>query len=119
MYTVKAGSLPQALGALLPLLSLDRDRYGPQPEIADYAERERSAALTPAADEPPPSGLTKSVYTAREVAEILHISKASPNRSRPTSRRRSSETRVASPIRGDRPARFSLIDALLERYARP
>jgi excisionase family DNA binding protein len=76
-YTVNAASPAQALGAVLPLLSLDRDRYGPQPEIADYTVRERSAVPSPAADNAPPSGLTKSVYTAKEVAEILHISTAS------------------------------------------
>jgi len=48
-----------------------------QPDIADYTVHER---LSPAADSSSksvPPGLSKSVYTAKEVAEILSISTAS------------------------------------------
>lgn len=74
-YDVNAISADQALGAVLPLVSLGPDRYGPQPKIADYTVREvanTAPTVTPAAD--PLHGLTKAVYTAKEVAQILHIS---------------------------------------------
>ena len=75
-YRVRAHSPDAALGAVLPLIALGRDRYGPQPDIADYTVRERAEITTDPPVTSHPS-LTKAVYTAKEVAEILHISTAS------------------------------------------
>jgi excisionase family DNA binding protein len=76
-YSVRAHSPDAALGAVLPLISLGRDRYGPQPDVADYTVHERQESVreptTPAAQ----SSLAKSVYTAKEVAVFLNISTAS------------------------------------------
>jgi len=76
-YNVRAQSPDAALGAVLPLISLGRDRYGPQPDVADYTVHERLEIQneSPATRSDP--GLTKSVYTAKEVAELLNISTAS------------------------------------------
>ncbi len=73
-YTVKAGSPDEALGAVLPLVSLGRDRYGPQPEIADYTVREHPKEAIVVSTTDSTQGLTKAVYTAKEVAEILGMS---------------------------------------------
>jgi excisionase family DNA binding protein len=78
-YRVEAASPDQALGAVLPLLSLGRERYGPQPEVADYTVRERPtapAAVNSAYGEPAAHELSKPIYTAAEVAEILGVGKA-------------------------------------------
>jgi len=74
-YDVMANSADQALGAVLPLVSLGPDRYGPQPKIADYTVREISGDTKsiPASTDPV-HGLTKPVYTAKEAAGLLGIS---------------------------------------------
>jgi excisionase family DNA binding protein len=76
-YRVKAASPDAALGAVLPLLSLGRDRYGPQPDVADYTVHESLHLAAETSPKALPPGLSKSVYTAKEVAEILNISTAS------------------------------------------
>jgi hypothetical protein len=74
-YDVTAGSAEQALGAVLPLLSLGPDRYGPQPRIADYTVREiATEAPSTVARGDPLQGLTKPVFTAKEAAAILGLS---------------------------------------------
>jgi len=42
-YRVRAASPDAALGAVPPLLRLGRDRYRPQPDVADYTVRERQS----------------------------------------------------------------------------
>lgn len=76
-YSVRAYSPDAALGAVLPLIALGPDRYGPQPDVADYTVHERVEALTESPSPTSQPGLSKTVYTAKEVAELLHISKAS------------------------------------------
>jgi len=75
-YNVKAISPDAALGAVLPLLSLGRDRYGPQPDVADYTVHERPSSAAPSVLPTTHPGLSKSVYTAKEVADLLNVSKA-------------------------------------------
>jgi hypothetical protein len=76
-YSVRAASPNIALGAVLPLLSLGRDRYGAQPEIADYTVHERQQPTAQAPAHPAPPTVTKPIYTAKEIAEILEISVSS------------------------------------------
>ncbi|HXM17888.1 MAG TPA: helix-turn-helix domain-containing protein [Candidatus Tumulicola sp.] len=74
-YDVKASSAEQALGAVLPLLSLGPERYGAQPRVADYTVREIAPeALAVLTTDDPLQGLVKPVYTAKEAAQILGIS---------------------------------------------
>lgn len=73
-FDVNAASADQALGAVLPLVSLGKDRYGPQPRIADYTVREHAVESHRASADDKLHGLTKAVYTAKEVAAILHVS---------------------------------------------
>lgn len=76
-YDVQADSADRALGAVLPLVSLGPDRYGPQPQVADYTVRERAStqdAVKESGDRM--HGLTKAVYSADEVADILDVGRS-------------------------------------------
>jgi excisionase family DNA binding protein len=76
-YDVRADSADRALGAVLPLVSLGPDRYGPQPQIADYTVREHAAAHVAVKEsDDKMHGLTKAVYSADEVANILGVGRS-------------------------------------------
>lgn len=112
-YDVNAPSADQALGAVLPLVSLGVDRYGPQPKIADYTVRELSGrAQTATATADPLHGLTKAVYTAKEVAEILHVSVH-------TVYSRVPSMTIGGARRYTRPAVLTVLERGVERGAKP
>jgi len=107
-YNVRAVSPDAALGAVLPLIALGRDRYGPQPDIADYTVHERQQSTVESSPGRPDSGLSKTMYTAKEVAELLHISTASVYEKIPCMR-----------IGGSRRYSRAVIQEILERGSIP